>query len=202
VSIPQPHAVLSLDPRSHTLCPWLLRRAVRFHMGKPPRRLAHDRSGIGWPHLETEVVGEFKTVLLRQPLAPSLTTGGNECPIAIRPHARGRHFKSRVLELGIDLRIPSPGPLRPIRGPKGVLASDPRDQRLPSDAKTSPCLSPRLMAGARLPTGNLNLPRLASHEPRHFEISIHHGSASILLIAKTPAAENREMAEPVYENFP
>ena len=38
--------------------------------------------------------------------------------------------------------------------------SEPHDQRLPSDARMSPCRSPRLMAGVPLPTGSLRLPRL------------------------------------------
>src|ERR1041385_3771991 len=37
--------------------------------------------------------------------------------------------------------------------------SHPQDQRLPSDARMSPCLSPRLTAGLALPTGNFNAPR-------------------------------------------
>jgi hypothetical protein len=36
--------------------------------------------------------------------------------------------------------------------------SDPHDHRLPSEARMSPCLSPKLMAGTPWPTGNLSLP--------------------------------------------
>src|ERR1035437_6635456 len=38
--------------------------------------------------------------------------------------------------------------------------SEPHDQRLPSDARMSPCVWPILMAGVPFPTGNLSLPWL------------------------------------------
>src|ERR1035437_3375931 len=38
--------------------------------------------------------------------------------------------------------------------------SEPHAHRLPSDARIRPCLSPRLMAGVPLPTGNLSPTRL------------------------------------------
>src|ERR1035438_9686368 len=49
---------------------------------------------------------------------------------------------------GVTLPKPSTGQPR---------KSEPQDQRLPSDARTSPCLSAKLMAGVPLPTGNLSL---------------------------------------------
>src|ERR1035437_717279 len=54
--------------------------------------------------------------------------------------------------------------------------SEPHDQRLPSDARMSPCLSPRLTAGVPLPTGNQSLPLL--EEP----------AGDILTKVTTPAA--------------
>ena len=38
--------------------------------------------------------------------------------------------------------------------------SEPQDQRLPSEARMSPWVSPRLIAGGLCPTGNLSLPWL------------------------------------------
>jgi hypothetical protein len=78
---------------------------------------------------------------------------GHACHVLDRFHITQRQ-PLRLLERFLS-------PPKPSRGQPNF--SEPQDQRLPSEARMSPYRSPRLIAGAPVPTGNLNLPQ--SEEP-------------------------------------
>jgi hypothetical protein len=64
--------------------------------------------------------------------------------------------------------------------------SDPHDHRLPSEARISPCLSPKLNAGVPLPTGNFTRPR--PNEPAGNVATINATTATSKTAAPPTAA--------------